>query len=253
MSFLGILSYTLRQYAKYHNVLIDANSSVTFRHMRSDFKKFCGTKEYPIIIKNSTVQAVSACEGCKIFDSVLTDNIEMQKFVTINGCRLFARTGKIKIGSFTSIGPNTVIQEAFHRKKGISTYHMWQNVFLGDVMQDIESKGDIEVEEDVWVGANSVILSGVKIGRGSIIGAGSIVTKNIPSYSIAAGNPANVIKTRFSPKVIQALEELKWWQLSTDQLNKTKEAFSLDLTKDEDIERLLLLFRTLEKNYDGGR
>ena len=57
-------------------------------------------------------------------------------------------------------------------------------------------EADIIIEDDVWIGANSVITSGVHVGKGAIIGAGSVVTKNIPSYAIAAGTPAKVIKQR---------------------------------------------------------
>ncbi|MEO4948345.1 CatB-related O-acetyltransferase, partial [Bacteroides uniformis] len=69
-------------------------------------------------------------------------------------------------------------------------------------------------------GSNSVILSGVKIGRGAVIGAGSIVTKNVPKYAIVAGNPAKVIKMRFNDEEISKLEKLKWWEWSYDRIKE---------------------------------
>ena len=82
------------------------------------------------------------------------------------------------------------------------------------------SKGEIVIEDDVWIGSNSVILSGVKIGRGAVIGAGSIVTKNVPKYAIVAGNPAKVIKMRFNDEEISKLEKLKWWEWSYDRIKE---------------------------------
>ena len=76
------------------------------------------------------------------------------------------------------------------------------------------------IEDDVWIGSNSVILSGVKIGRGAVIGAGSIVTKNVPKYAIVAGNPAKVIKMRFNDEEISKLEKLKWWEWSYDRIKE---------------------------------
>lgn len=67
------------------------------------------------------------------------------------------------------------------------------------------------IGNDVWIGANAVIIKGITIGNGAIIGAGSIVTKSIPSYAIAVGNPAKIIKYRYTPNEITWLEELQWW------------------------------------------
>ncbi len=73
------------------------------------------------------------------------------------------------------------------------------------------SKGDINVGNDVWIGYEALILSGVKIGDGAIIGARSVVAKDVPPYAIVAGNPSKIIRYRFSPEVIEQLLELKWW------------------------------------------
>jgi serine acetyltransferase len=72
-------------------------------------------------------------------------------------------------------------------------------------------KGDITVENDVWIGANSTIMSGIKIGNGAIVAAGSTVTKDVPSYAIVAGNPAKVVKYRFTEEQIEKLLSIAWW------------------------------------------
>jgi acetyltransferase-like isoleucine patch superfamily enzyme len=82
------------------------------------------------------------------------------------------------------------------------------------------SKGDIVIGNDVWIGRNAIILSGVKIGDGAVVAAGSVVVKNIPPFSIAAGNPAKVIKARFPDDVIAALLEIQWWNWDEERVDR---------------------------------
>lgn len=100
-------------------------------------------------------------------------------------------SGKIKLGDDVIIGPNVVIRASNHKyeRKDIP------------IRQQGHVPGEIEIGNDVWIGANAVILPGVTIGLGSIIGAGSVVTHNIPEYTVAAGTPARSIKTR----IVQAI------------------------------------------------
>jgi len=77
---------------------------------------------------------------------------------------------------------------------------------------------DTNLGDDVWVGDNVVILRGVKVSTGVIVGAGSVVTKDIEPYMIAVGNPARVLRPRFEPSVVKRLLELRWWELELHQL-----------------------------------
>ena len=77
-----------------------------------------------------------------------------------------------------------------------------------------------EIGNDVWIGSNVIILGGTKIGNGAIIGAGSIITKDVPPYAIVAGIPARVLKYRFDEKQIKALENIKWWDKDYNWLSK---------------------------------
>ncbi|ELB2930005.1 CatB-related O-acetyltransferase, partial [Vibrio alginolyticus] len=76
----------------------------------------------------------------------------------------------------------------------------------------VQSKGEVEIGNDVWIGANSTILSGIKIGNGAVVAAGSVVTKNVPPYAVVGGNPAEVIKYRLNETQISQLNDLKWWE-----------------------------------------
>lgn len=115
-----------------------------------------------------------------------TSRIEIGKDVSINrGCKFFAsffhKEVHIKIGNNVAIGPDATIFAAGHD---------YNYIDLPDIADSVE------IGNNVWVGGRAIILPGVKIGEGCIIGAGSIVTKNIPAWSIAVGNPARVIKQR---------------------------------------------------------
>ncbi|EOW9328033.1 CatB-related O-acetyltransferase [Vibrio cholerae] len=95
---------------------------------------------------------------------------------------------KVKIGSFSMLGPNVVITGKDHR---------YDLVGVPMIFSGRENLPDTVIGTDVWIGANSVVLAGVTIGDGAIIGAGSIVTKDVPTASIYAGNPAKFIRSRF--------------------------------------------------------
>ena len=83
-----------------------------------------------------------------------------------------------------------------------------------------DNKGDIVVGNDVWIGYEAVILSGVTIGDGAIIGARAVVTKDVPPYTIVAGVPARPIRKRFDEETIARLEQLRWWDWPEDEIRR---------------------------------
>ncbi|WP_281410971.1 CatB-related O-acetyltransferase [Mesorhizobium sp. NZP2077] len=101
-----------------------------------------------------------------------------------------------------------------HRTNTATSYPL--RVVDGKIRNGAEasSKGPTTVSHDVWFGARCIILGGVTIGNGAVIGAGSIVTRDIPPYAVAVGNPARVIRYRFAPDVIGRLQALEWWNWS---------------------------------------
>lgn len=111
---------------------------------------------------------------------VIGNNVGVQMFSILYGL------GGLKIGNDVMIATHTIFVPANHNFNDLNSPMRTQG----------SSKSGIVVEDDVWIGSNSVILDGVTIGKGSVIGAGSVVTKSIPEYSVAVGNPAKVIKSR---------------------------------------------------------
>src|SRR5699024_8058186 len=91
----------------------------------------------------------------------------------------------------------------------------------------IKRKGQILIQNDVWIGKGVMILPSVTIHNGSVIGAGSVLTKDVPPYSIVAGNPAKVIKYRFDKNIIEKLLSIKWWDWTVDKINENIHMFDL--------------------------
>lgn len=131
---------------------------------------------------------------------------------------------KLIIGKFCQIaaGVNFIMNGANHQMNAVSTFPFY--IFNGwqqeaPPMSEMPLKGDTVVGNDVWIGQNATILPGVKIGDGAIIGANSTVGSNVEPYTVVVGNPAKAIKKRFDDELIEALEEVKWWDLPADEIN----------------------------------
>lgn len=119
------------------------------------------------------------------------------------------------IGNYVSIAPDVLfIPASEHNYKNLSTYPF--KVMSCGLEYEAVSKGSIILEDDVWIGARAIILSGVRIGQGAVIAAGSVVTKDVEPYSIVAGNPAKHIKYRFEPEIIENLKHLNIGMLTKD-------------------------------------
>ena len=133
----------------------------------------------------------------------------------------------VHLGKYNSIGRDcNFFLHANHRVDWITTSsQLW-----GPVTNEIANmhmrmghptcKGDIIIENDVWVGAKSTIMSGVKISNGAVIGAGSMVTKNVEPFAIYAGNPAKFIKFRFTEKQIESLLKISWWNWPEEKIRE---------------------------------
>ena len=124
---------------------------------------------------------------------------------------------KLIIGNYCSIGPDVhFILASEHPYQGISTYPF--KVKFGLQNREAQSKGNIVLEDDVWIGLGSIINSGVHIGKGAIVASGSVVIKDIEPYSIVGGNPAKHIKYRFSEPIRQKLLKLDFSKLDKDKI-----------------------------------
>jgi virginiamycin A acetyltransferase len=132
-------------------------------------------------------------------------------------------------------GVEFIMNGANHMVNALSAYPFaifgngWQEAMAG---KEYPFKGSIEIGNDVWIGYKAVIMAGVKIGDGAIIGAYSVVTKDVEPYAIVGGNPAREIKKRFSEQVIKELLEIQWWNWDREKLtNNVQHLTGNDVSK----------------------
>lgn len=139
----------------------------------------------------------------------------------------------LKIGKFCSISDEvTILLGGEHRTDWVSTYPFNKvinnaNHFTGHP----KTKGDVYIGNDVWIGYGAFILSGVNVHDGAVIGAKSVITGDVPAYSIVAGNPARTVRFRFSDEVIDKLLKIAWWNWS---ISKIQEVLPYVLSSDID-------------------
>lgn len=132
---------------------------------------------------------------------------------------------KLIIGKFCQIasGVEFIMNGGNHLVEGISTFPFsifgngWEGAMEGKAFPN---KGNTEIGNDVWIGYRSLIMPGVKIGDGAIIATASVVTKDIPPYSIVGGNPAKILRRRFDEAVIGKLLEIRWWNWDAAKITK---------------------------------
>lgn len=118
----------------------------------------------------------------------------------------------IFIGNYCSICVNCTFIFSQHKHNWISTTLAPTHKFShGQGNASSYCRGDIWIGNDVWIGANCTIMDGVTISDGAIIAAGSVVTKDVPAYAIVGGNPAKIIRYRFTEDQIAALQKIQWW------------------------------------------
>ncbi len=166
--------------------------------------------------------------------------------------RLFVKTfnnsnEKLIIGNYCSIGNCEFLLGGEHHYNCISTFP-WGKFYFQEY-DLIPSKGPIVVRDDVWIGDHSLILSGVTVGKGAIVAAGSVVVKDVPSYAIVAGNPAKIVKFRFPDKIIKKLNEFDMSMMEID--DEIRKSLYTELTE-TNIDELLKHIRGHKKNEEGA-
>lgn len=173
-------------------------------------------------IKNSVKQ-----ESAKVASATQCVDVILGKYSYIgNQCTII----NTEIGNFCSIADNCVIGGASHPIEWVSTspvFHNGINILRHNFsVNKYNVYKKTTIESDVWIGTNCLLKSGVSIGTGAVIGMGSVVTKDIGAYEVWAGNPAKLIKKRFSEDVILKLLESKWWEKDDDIIMKFADSFN---------------------------
>ena len=164
-----------------------------------------------------------------IYNDFVRDPVEVERnnvlyHYPVNGDRLV-------IGKYCSIacGAKFLLNSANHTLRSLSTYpfpifyEAWGTP-VSEVSSAWDNRGDIVIGNDVWIGYEAVILSGVHIGDGAIIGARAVVTRDVEPYTIMGGVPARPIRKRYDEETIQRLLALRWWDFPPEQMRKCLDA-----------------------------
>lgn len=168
----------------------------------------------------------SVPDKCKFFGE-----IKVGYKTTLGSSNFFH--GNIKIGKYCQIGSDVAIHTSSHPITYLSTY-VNKNLFEGQLVS-LKKDFQVQIGHDVWIGHGVIIVGSLSIGNGAIIGAGSVVTRDVPPFSVVAGVPARIIRKRFNDNIISEIESLQWWDLSEVELNKIKNFFFKDFSNSNSI------------------
>lgn len=150
------------------------------------------------------------------------------------------KNSRITIGKFCSIANDVLITNDNHSYRRIANYPLESRVGKikekkikqrREMIYEQPKEAQVNIGNDVWIGAGAIILPGVTVGDGAIIGAGAIVTHDIPPYAIIIGVPAKILRYRFTPKQIQKLLKIAWWNWNIEKIRMNSEKFFGDVDK----------------------
>ena len=181
----------------------------------------------------------------KCAKSAVISNVDFGKFsqVTSNAvlvnCTLgdYSSIGRnttinnAELGKFCSISWNATIGATSHPDNHISTHAFPYVAQFGFVSKTEKIKIKTTLGNDVWVGANAIIMPGLIIGTGAVIGAGSVVTKNVPDYAVVVGSPAKVLRYRFDEPTRETLLNSKWWDWPVEKIKANIKLFKAPFEK----------------------
>lgn len=164
-------------------------------------------------------------------DSFINAPFSIGRNSNINGKITIKGLAKCTIGKYCAMGHGIIINTTDHLLNYANLQVALQNT-LG--CTSVAKNGDVTIGNNVYIGDCAIILPGRTIGDGAVIGAGAVITKDVPPFAIAVGSPAKVIKKRFSEHIIGQLLKIKWWDWPEEKMMRNRKFFNLDLTLDPD-------------------
>ncbi|WP_295902557.1 DapH/DapD/GlmU-related protein [uncultured Vibrio sp.] len=180
----------------------------------------------PAVADSTKLHNVQLGRWTEIADRCILNNVSVGDYSYIqNDCDLMFT----EVGKFTSIASSVRVNPSNHPWWRPTLHHFTyrpSKFGLGDGAESLDEEvfawreeDKVSIGNDVWIGHGAIILPGVNIGNGSIVGAGSVVTKDVPAYSIVVGNPAKVLRPRFEdPSFGERLDKLAWWHWGDERI-----------------------------------
>lgn len=188
------------------------------------FSKGCKISSDDLFEGNNYISGwVKNCQigrGTYIMDGCWFQNCQIGRYCSIaSEVKMVARRGHPTRG-FVSTSP------AFHLAEALVETYVSENAYDPyERAGEGEKQWDAVIGNDVWIGTRTMLIGGIHVGDGAIIGAGSVVTKDVPPYAVVAGSPAKIIRYRFEEEQIEALQAVKWWNREESWIREHAESF----------------------------
>lgn len=205
---------------------------MTFLDRLRRFKRFLQQRKYR---KTNTLgESVTIAPGAVLGGAIFKDHSRVALGASVQDSVIgeytaigrYTKVTKSEIGKFCAISWDCTINAISHSYENLTVSAFPYVPYVGGfVEQRNQTYRRVVIGNDVWIGANSVIMPGVTIGDGAVVGAGAVVTKDVPAYAIVVGVPAKIVKYRFSEDVVRTLLELKWWNLDRGVIKKNIHLF----------------------------
>lgn len=157
----------------------------------------------------------------------LAGDIHIGKYSTIGSDSILR--GEISIGNYSQLADKVGVYAVNHGQKYLSIYN--NKALLNGKLKQLREISQVVIGSDVWIGHGAIILPSVKIGNGAIIGAGSVITKDVTPFSVVVGNPSKVLRMRVSAEIIDLLQAWQWWELEPSDLAQYEDLFMSDFSQ----------------------
>jgi acetyltransferase-like isoleucine patch superfamily enzyme len=196
--------------------------------------------------RNTTTSSTINVPNCKNVNLAPLAEVINSRFDGRNHIGMYSTVNRSKVGSYSNLGVSSYISDTEVGRYSligsrvsiggfghpldylsVGAFQWGQSLENWGYSSELSNKFDTNLRpetmstrigSDCWIGDNAVVIAGTQIGNGAVIGAGSVVTKNVPSYAIVAGNPARIIRFRFDEELIKNLEKNKWWNRELEEL-----------------------------------
>ncbi len=197
------------------------------------FTKFKNYLKYKTFHNNQITKNVIIANNVELTNSKIDDFAAIRHHASIRNCNIgkytsvgrYTKIMHTDIGAFCSISWDTTINAIQHPLNRLTVNAFPYISDYGGTDKRSQFYKRVFIKNDVWIGANSVILPGLKIGNGAVIAANTLVTRNVPDYAIVAGVPSKILRFRFRKEIINRLQELKWWELDFEVIKKNMSVF----------------------------
>jgi len=179
----------------------------------------------------------------------VTNRLELGYASTV-GAECWFR-GPVTLGNYCQLGPRVCLHATDHVTEHLTPYN--NRNLLDGALKGLIHTDPIALGHGVWCGYGSIVLAGVTVGNGAVIGAGAVVTRDVPGYHIVAGNPARVLRQRFDDEICDLVEQTRWWEYRVEEVGEMRDLFLVNMVEDREKALRLLRDFVADRSRTGAR